>query len=328
MGLKEVGRGLVRRFLKVPIEARTGPIRHRAAHRRTLRSIPSLSDAIERLEERCGSRSASTSAGPVFVLSAGWRSGSTMLQRLVMSAEQVLIWGEPYDRCCYVQRLAETLQALDPEWPPDRFLLSAREETGSTDHANEWIANLYPDLADLRASHRAFFDRLFADPAVGRGYRRWGLKEVRLDAGHAAYLKWLYPDARLLFLVRDPFAAYKSYRIFRPWYDRWPEAPVLTPGGFGRHWARLAGSFLRHRTRLDARLVRFEDLIGGQTDLEELSRYIGLELDREVLTRRVTGRGKAKLAEVPAVEYRLLRRAIGPVARELGYGLAPPGAER
>jgi hypothetical protein len=322
MGLRDVGVGLVRRFLKVPIEARIGPIRHRAAHRRMLLAIRTLPDAIEEIHGRHGASAAPAATSPVFVLSAGWRSGSTLLQRLVMSAEEILVWGEPYDRCGYIQRLAETLQALGSEWPPDRFFLTAREETGSTDHSNEWVANLYPALADLRASHRAFFDRLFLDPAKDRGYQRWGLKEVRLSAEHAAYLKWLYPNARFLFLVRDPLAAYKSYRIFRPWYDRWPESPVLTPGAFGRHWAGIAESFLQGHVELDARLIRFEDLIGGQTEIGELSTYLDLDLDPEVLGRRVTGRGTATLADVPAVEYRLLRRAVEPVASSLGYDLS------
>ncbi len=32
---------------------------------------------------------------PIFILSAGWRSGSTLIQRLIMSKERILIWGEP-----------------------------------------------------------------------------------------------------------------------------------------------------------------------------------------------------------------------------------------
>lgn len=320
--LREAALWAIRRFLKVPVEARTGPIRHRARHREAVRATPPLAEAIRALDTRFAPRAAAPGASPVFVLSAGWRSGSTLLQRLVMSAGGIVVWGEPYDRLWYVQRLAESLRALGGDWPPDRFFLDARERDGATDHSGEWVANLYPEVADLQAAHRAFFDRLFAEPARARGYERWGVKEVRLSAGHATYLRWLYPDAKILFLVRDPLAAYRSYRIFRPWYDRWPEPPVFTPGDFGRHWARLAGSFAERADDLDARLIRFEDLVGGRTDLETLSEYLGLELRPEVLEKPVTGRGGAELAEVPAVEYRLLRRVVGPVARELGYDLA------
>lgn len=313
--MRDAAVAFLRRFLRVPVEA----IRQRAYHREVLRTIPPLADAIGRVAERAGPLDAQPAESPVFVLSAGWRSGSTLLQRLVMSTDGVLIWGEPYDHCCYVQRLAETLQALGVDWPPDRFFLSVREETGITDHASEWIANLYPDLTDLHGSHRAFFNRLFADPAKARAYQRWGLKEVRLSAEHAVYLKWLYPSAKFLFLIRNPYAAYRSYRIFRNWYDRWPVTPILTPGDFGRHWARIAASFVEKHAELDARLIRFEDLVGGQTDIGELSTYLDLDLDAEVLRRRVTGRGEVKPPDVPMIEGRLLRRAVDGVARELGY---------
>ncbi len=320
--LKEAARSLIRRFLKVPVEARTGPIRHRAAHREAVRAIPPVAEAIRTLDARFAPGEAPPDARPVFVLSAGWRSGSTLLQRLVMSAGGVLVWGEPYDRLWYVQRLAESLRALGGDWPPERFFLDARERSGATDHSGEWVANLYPEVGDLKAAHRAFFDRLFAAPARARGYDRWGVKEVRLAADHASYLKWLYPDARILFLVRDPLAAYRSYRLFRPWYDRWPGPPVFTPGDFGRHWSDLAGSFVERADDLDARLIRFEDLAAGKTDLGALSEYLELELRPEVLEKPVTGRGGARLADVPAVENRLLRRAVGTVARELGYDLS------
>ena len=51
---------------------------------------------------------------PIFLLSAGWRSGSTMLQRLLMSDPGVLIWGEPYDECGLVQALAGCAKAFRP----------------------------------------------------------------------------------------------------------------------------------------------------------------------------------------------------------------------
>ena len=246
-----------------------------------------------------------------------------MLQRLVMSDPDILVWGEPYDRLAFVQRMADTLRALDGEWPPERYFIDEREAAGRTRHTDEWIANLYPPVESLRAAHRGFFETLFRRPATERGYARWGLKEVRLSADHARYLRWLFPDARFLFLVRHPFAAYRSYRIFRPWYDLWPETPVFTPGAFGRLWADLAGSFVRDAEALGARVVRFEDLTAGKVDLAELSLYTGLELDGAVLEKRVTGRGGARLAEVPRTELRLLAKAVGPVADELGYDLTP-----
>jgi hypothetical protein len=319
MSFTEVAKDVVRRFLKAPLEARTGTIVHHVARRRLARDLPAIDEALQGLHGRWGLPEAQTEESPVFVLAAGWRSGSTLLQRLVMSDDEVLIWGEAYDRCCYVQRLAETVRCFDADWPPEDFFLHILEKEGRTDSLTGWIANLYPDINYLRAAHGMFFNALLSDPAKERGYARWGLKEVRLSAEHASYLKWLYPNARLLFLVRDPYAAYRSYRAFGPpWFDRWPDTQIMTPRAFGDHWARLAGSFLRDHQALGARLIRFEDLVSRAVEIDGLSRHLGLTLKEEVLAHRVTGRS-GEMPRVPNREVRLLANRVRRVADQLGY---------
>ena len=96
-----------------------------------------------------------------------------------------------------------------------------------------------------------------------RGFDRWGVKEVRWDVEMASYLRWLFPDARFVFLVRNPFDAYRSYRQwdwydnwpFHTWYDRWPSEPIDSPESFGSHWRRLAGGFLGRPLGSRARLI-------------------------------------------------------------------------
>lgn len=327
------------RIVKVPLESRIGPLRDHLRHHRVRRSLPTIRNAIATVEARWDIEAHRSSLDaramenrPILVLSAGWRSGSTMLQRLVMSERRALVWGEPYDKACYVQALAESLRQFTDEYPPDHYFLSHRVEADDPVGGREpseddplwgrWIANLYPDPLGLYRAHRAFFERLFVAPARRAGYPRWGLKEVRLSADEAFYLRWLFPAARTLLLIRNPYAAYRSYRVFPRWYDRWPETPVMTAAQFGRMWRRLATSFLDHVRDLDAKLVRFEDVAGADPPLEELSAYLGFPVSERALERRVTGRGKGSLPQVPRSEVRRLRRAVGPVAEELGYG--PP----
>ena len=100
---------------------------------------------------------------------------------------------------------------------------------------NQWIANAYPHPADLLASHRALYDRLFEIPARAAGFGRWGIKAVRLDGEHAGYLQVLYPDARFIFLHRNPWDAWSSYRRRHDerqsaywWFYEWPDEQVAT----------------------------------------------------------------------------------------------------
>ena len=72
-----------------------GTARARVAHRGNLSLHPSVLTGIKQLETICPARDDNDNEEPIFLLSAGWRSGSTLLQRLIMSDSNVLIWGNP-----------------------------------------------------------------------------------------------------------------------------------------------------------------------------------------------------------------------------------------
>ena len=242
-----------------------------------------------------------------------------MLQRLVLSSDEVLIWGEPYDHCDFTRRLADPLKAFTDDWPPESFIAAtAKLESGEALSA-QWVASLYPSPPQLLSAQRAFFETLYAEPAAAAGYSRWGFKEVRLSLDYAIYLKWLFPDARFLFLVRNPYDAYRSYRIFRNWYDRWPKDRVLTPAHFGRVWRSLADGFVSDHEKVGGLLIKYEDLVGGQLPIKKIADYLELDLSDDALGKRVSGRGKVQLREVPSFERRHLAREVEPLASRLGY---------
>ncbi len=151
--------------------------------------MPSIEDGLLAIERRWPNLAGQDDEdSPVFILAAGWRSGSTLLQRLL--SERCLIWGEPYGHAGLIPSLADPIRCFTDRWPePHHFYRGHPPEALAT----TFIANLYPGVSDLRRAHRGFFERLFAEPARAAGHDRWGLKEVRLDADHALYLRWLFP---------------------------------------------------------------------------------------------------------------------------------------
>lgn len=231
-----------------------------------------LRQAISAVDKQ-HSAEATADVSPVFVLSAGWRSGSTWIQRRLLK-EGIMIWGEPYDLSSLIQSLSSQLRPFATGWPPKGYYFESK--TGlSAD--TDWLANLYPSIADLRAAHRAYFERLFDAPAREHGYTRWGVKEVRLTGEHALYLKWIYPNAKFIFLVRKPCDAFASYReTHKGWYFSWPNDRVWSAWSFGRRWRLLVRSFLEYQDELHARIILYEDLVRGDVDLGELSDYLGL----------------------------------------------------
>lgn len=257
---------------------------------------------------------------PVFLLSAGWRSGSTLVQRLACSSGELLMWGEPYARSGYVPRMLNSLKAFCDQWPTSDMLVDSfpRERLHE-----EWIANLYPGLNDLRQAHRAFFDRLFAHPAVERGFGRWGIKEVRFGREEISYLRWLYPNAKFVLLVRDPRNSWRSYRG-RIWFWRWPQTTIHSATQFARCWLELANDFIAASRTSGITLVRYEDLLAESGVIQSLEDHLGIKVDRKVLDRKVGGAGsqqrpapKPHMAD--SLDRWLIERTCAATLRRLGY---------
>jgi hypothetical protein len=312
---------VIRPFLMLrPLRAMyVSGLRHVAA-RRIRRNLSSsdlvLPRAIEAIERRWGGAVGGSPAdNPIFIFGAGWRCGSTWLQRLVMSSGKALIWGEPFDRSCIVQAMSGQLLPLGPEWPSDGWFVG---DKGPVALADQWVANLYPPVPLLIEAHRALFRNLFDVPARERGLR-WGLKEIRLTTAHAGYLRLLFPNAKFVFLIRNPFDAYQSYRgASNPWFERWPDRLTVTARQFGRMWTRLAGDFVENHAAVGGLLLKYEDLVSDSATMKRVSDYLEFPLAPAAAARPIRGNPHEKEA-VPYFERWLLMDQVGGLSRRLGY---------
>jgi hypothetical protein len=258
---------------------------------------------------------------PVFLFSAGWRSGSTLLQRMVMqNNSKIVIWGEPYNLCNIFDGLANQFRAFTASWPKEIHFLSKIDRSKLSD---QWVANLYPDVDDLLHAHRQFLNALFAQPAYRFGGGNWGMKVVRLNIDHAIYLRRLYPKGKFIFLCRDPFASYASFRkIYDGWFAKWPDRVVATPYSYGKHWATLTQGFLDGYESLGGIFIRYEDL-DDERRCDQLGGYLGWEVSRaSSLTRIVGGLGGEagdRKPRMPAIERGMLSLAVRTVRKHAGY---------
>ncbi len=278
-----------------------------------------LQDALRRISDE----SDPSEQRPVFLLSAGWRSGSTLLQRMIMDHNRdLLIWGEPFAHCNIHDSLLGQFRAFTQHWPPDKFFLSKMEPDKLTD---TWVANLYPDVLDLIDAHRHFYEMLFARPAARAGRKNWGLKEVRLSIDHALYLRVLYPNCKIVLLYRNPYDAYLSYRNEgRGWFRTWPHALLSTPYAFGRTWATLTRDYLDRHERIGALLIRYEDL-DDAANTDRLQTYLGWPVPRASEMRRLGKSDSDQFARsatrqtLPAADRALLTLATRKVLPDAGY---------
>lgn len=314
-----VGR-IVRRLAK-PFTGIVGPLDSWIRHFELRSAEHSVSNALEALKQRVDqSAIARENSAPVFVLASSWRSGSTLLQRLIIAGGDILVWGEPYFRSAYVQRLTDAIRPLSLHHPPSHFF---PERLDAQTLSESWIANMYPPLENLLSAHRAFFDELYGRQARAVGYARWGFKSVRLNGAEARFLNGIFPNADFIVLVRNPFEAFRSYRRWLEWYDRWPDEPVFTVTRFGKMWRNRTNSLLAAAKDIQALVIRFEDLIDttDSTTLDRLANHLDTKIQKEVLDQTVTAKAppRPKLERLPIAERWLLNKEVADLGSKLGY---------
>jgi hypothetical protein len=254
--------------------------------------VEPIADRLARLEESLSVLDAATRESqvasnddPVFLASIGWRSGSTLTQRALMTDPSILVWGEPLAHLHFLNRLAEPLLGISADWPGESHWLSHRPDVNLT---GDWVATLAPDAGHLKAAYRAFLDTWLAVPARQRGFKRWGVKQVRWTGEDAIMLRWPYPQCKFLVVARHPVSAYQSMRNFGfdpPAYGhlvKWPNHWVSSLEDYARFWNHLALSWGSVIDKLGAAWIRYEDLVDGRIDLDPIGASFGLNLDAKV----------------------------------------------
>ncbi|MEC7985595.1 MAG: sulfotransferase [Myxococcota bacterium] len=261
---------------------------------------------------------------PVFVLASIWRSGSTLVQRLISSDPSILLWGEPYGDAGFLPSLANSSKALlRSDWPHPMMMLDKKADTEGyeeirTEPHSFWIANLYPKPEVLRNSFRTMLDQLFHEPVLALGRERFGIKEIRYDGVTAFFLQWLYPNARFIFLHRNPYDAWSSYKGAR-WCYQWPKVIVEDVRLFAKLWRRNFESFLPMQSHPNTINILFEDLVRNPENMIPLlEEHCDVRIKREVMTQKIRGVDKKKMW-VSEKEQEIIHQICGDIAEPLGY---------
>jgi hypothetical protein len=248
-------------------------------------NVDALTKALAALDDRAPDAACENSTeSPIFLLATGWRSGSTLLQRVLVTDPNLLLWGEPLGEMALLSRITEMMAHFISErnlnlWR-NQDAAASTSELLSQSLSESWIANLYPPGEDFKSALRSLLDRWLQGPARERGFARWGLKEVRMGASEAVLLHWLYPQAKFIFLSRHPYDCYRSLADsgWKQVYDRYPELPVDSAASFAGHWNRLALSWSNLPTGFPSVQMKYEDLIGGNVDFRKLESWLGMTI--------------------------------------------------
>lgn len=273
--------------------------------------------ALDALDNRWGEDIQKSDDHPVFLFSAGWRSGSTLLQRMIIKDGSIEMWGEPFTRSNIIQTMMSQLIPFNKEWPTENQFA----DFYSGPKVDEWIATTSPSVPNLVAGHIQFFQNLF-QPANGK---RWGVKEVRCGVPHAKYLKWLFPNAKFVFLYRNPydsFASFRDYLVFD--FVEWPHKPIIKAQDYARLWTSLTHDFLANGHTVEGMTVSYEDLKLPETS-QRLGNYLGISvplLSEMSFIRGPEGIKKEtpkQKRKISKAERFIMRMELGELARQLNY---------
>jgi len=258
---------------------------------------------------------------PIFIFSAGWRSGSTLLQRMITASGEALIWGEAGGALDnFADALERYAQMLGPggEHFKHGFGGNGAEQyqqlrlTGK-DSVHKWVACLNPPLGTFLQSLRGCLEGSYGTPAAELGYMNWGVKEVQSGVDTARFVRRLYPEAKFVFLVRNPSDCLTSIKR-RSWMGHHGNADPVTY--YSNHWRRLAAEF---RAADFGYRIRYEDLLGSPRIMDELVNYLGVSLPADFAGKSRVDWQAEHDQPLSFLERRRMLKVVGGEMEKYGY---------
>jgi len=271
-------------------------------------------------------------AGPIFVVGQP-RSGSTLLTRILNEAPDLFIINDFY----VLQQIdaADLWGALSPaqarqvaDWIYERIHIRATQDRGKTiSQSIEMTDGQLSALSEVvqsgwpqGLSWSDVLARVMETAARLAGHTRWGHNTPQ-DYLHLDRLFAAFPNAKAVFLLREPVSLLKSYKnVSGPWHD----ARRYNPTAIGLAWRAAARSYLRLRESEPERVMflSYGDLVGDTSGtLARLSAFLGTTippLDLAALGNNSSHRGGAALP-VSENEVWLACRPIREELKLLGF---------
>jgi hypothetical protein len=222
------------------------------------------------------------SFSPIVVTAPTARNGITLIQRLLNSTRQTIIFGENV-------RLVETLPQVAHEFyvMHDKLgdeLQQSRQKflSGVTEY---WSSNLWPDIQRCTLVGFEMFYKLmhvYQQSAREYGFTSWGIKNPMNNLHMVRTFPLLVKPARFVFIYRNPFDVVASAKARRFVTN---EQGVID---YVKRWAAHLQA-VRDDPPTHTFLLRYETLMASpEAMLNELQTFTGLSgIDRGVLDRKI-----------------------------------------
>ncbi|MEJ2232826.1 MAG: sulfotransferase [Syntrophobacterales bacterium] len=259
---------------------------------------------------------------PIFLLGTG-RCGSTLLQKILNSVDNVAIYGEHGG---FLKQIAAAYFLNLEDKMIEKYIMS--QNAAGKDPLSVFQTLKNPQLwsawtnwynrETVRSNFRDFIESFF-NPISLEQKVHWGFKEIRygLDDQVPEMLADLYADGRFVFIVRHPVHVVASKISARA--SDGIEADAHT-------WVAQNTSFLNfcrvHSER--SKSVHYEEIISNNSkELSHLFDWLGFSLsDRQkdiIKTTKPRYKGRPKPAKLTHDEVNSIQKITQELRNELGY---------
>ena len=228
-----------------------------------------------------------TDLNPVIITSPTIRSGTTLLQRLLCSATNALIYGET---CAHDLELFLTVyQSRALMYGMGKPGYAARLSRVQAGEVNDWILDLMPGIDGyLEALGRSCFALLTycRDYAASAGRPVWGLKAPGMKIPTLDLIRQTMPQARFIYIHRDIVDCLRSAKA-RQTVRSEPEVKE-----FCRSWAANLDYALGFSHEPFVHILSYAELIAAPGKcLPQIAAFAGAQgIRADVLRRKINTR--------------------------------------
>jgi hypothetical protein len=234
---------------------------------------------------------------PIVVLGPG-RCGSTLIQRILNTSENITIWGEHEG---FLSKLAESYYVLtESEGMKKNFYSQPIDPSiliGSlTDYqaCPNWINSFDKNI--IKHTYRSMIAQLLNNQLdIEKNF--WGFKEIRYTQHDSALNMWLelFPASYLIFSVRNPFNVVSS--MILDWNNPQIIQALIDEKNIERlkqiiiryamRWNKVVASFPYwiEKKKLDCYVEKYEDLLAdSQSTVKKMFNFLHLPMPDTALS--------------------------------------------
>lgn len=149
---------------------------------------------------------------PVFVVAPSARNGITLMQRLLNSTRQIVIYGENVDLMDRLPAMVHTAVVTHTQFG-EQFEASRRRFFNETTEG--WTSNLWPSSEHNMLIMFEAFNKvaaMYQQTTEQNGLSRWGVKNPMTSPHMVMRLRAIIPQARFIFLYRNLYDVLRSAR--------------------------------------------------------------------------------------------------------------------